>query len=178
SRRTAACGWKPLPAAARTASASTGPSTSPTRASASVSALPCRATWTRPCSTRHLPASARNWRASWLPTARAVATSSTSATASTSTLIRITPRPSSTRCTNFPRPGTSKDVDAGNPAAYAWVALGANLPRGAADPAATLRAVLPELQALATGPLLVSAFYESDPRDCPPGSPRYVNAVA
>ena len=69
-------------------------------------------------------------------------------------------------------------MDAGNPAAYAWVALGANLPRGAADPAATLRAVLPELQALATGPLLVSAFYESDPKDCPPGSPRYVNAVA
>lgn len=69
-------------------------------------------------------------------------------------------------------------MDAGNPAAYAWVALGANLPRGGADPAETLRAVLPELQALATGPLLVSAFYESDPKDCPPGSPRYVNAVA
>lgn len=69
-------------------------------------------------------------------------------------------------------------MDAGSLAAYAWVALGANLPRGGADPAATLRAVLPELQALAAGPLRVSSFYESDPKDCPPGSPRYVNAVA
>lgn len=60
---------------------------------------------------------------------------------------------------------------------FAFVALGANLPFGAGDPAATLRAVLPELQALSAQPLRVSPFVESDPKDCPPGSPRYVNAV-
>lgn len=61
---------------------------------------------------------------------------------------------------------------------YAWVALGANLPHGDGHPADTLHAVLPELQALSAAPLRVSAFYESDPKDCPRGSPRYVNAVA
>lgn len=60
----------------------------------------------------------------------------------------------------------------------AHVALGANLPFGGGDPAETLRAVLPELQRLSTVPLQVSPFYQSDPKDCPPGSPRYVNAVA
>ncbi|MGA0805418.1 MAG: 2-amino-4-hydroxy-6-hydroxymethyldihydropteridine diphosphokinase [Pseudohongiellaceae bacterium] len=60
----------------------------------------------------------------------------------------------------------------------AFVALGANLPFGGGDPAHTLRAVLPALQQLSAAPLRVSSFYESDPKDCPPGSPRYVNAVA
>jgi 2-amino-4-hydroxy-6-hydroxymethyldihydropteridine diphosphokinase len=60
---------------------------------------------------------------------------------------------------------------------FAWVALGANLPHGSDNPAATLRAVLPELQKLGNATLLASSFYVSDPKDCPPGSPRYVNAV-
>lgn len=60
---------------------------------------------------------------------------------------------------------------------FAFVALGANLPFGAGDPAATLQRVLPELQQLSAQPLLVSAFYESDPKDCPPGSPQYLNGV-
>lgn len=60
---------------------------------------------------------------------------------------------------------------------FAFVALGANLPFGAGDPADTLRSVLPELQKLSAQPLLVSAFYESDPKDCPPGSPQYLNGV-
>lgn len=59
----------------------------------------------------------------------------------------------------------------------AFVALGANLPFGGGDPADTLRAVLPALQQLSAAPLRVSSFYESDPKDCPPGSPRYINAV-
>jgi 2-amino-4-hydroxy-6-hydroxymethyldihydropteridine diphosphokinase len=60
---------------------------------------------------------------------------------------------------------------------FAFVALGANLPFGAGDPAATLQAVLPELQRLSLQPLLVSSLYESDPKDCPPGSPQYLNGV-
>jgi 2-amino-4-hydroxy-6-hydroxymethyldihydropteridine diphosphokinase len=63
------------------------------------------------------------------------------------------------------------------PSVFAFVALGANLPFGAGDPAATLQAVLPELQKLSLQPLLVSSFYESDPKDCPPGSPQYLNGV-
>jgi len=59
----------------------------------------------------------------------------------------------------------------------AFVALGANLPFGTAAPAATLQAVLPELARLSAAGLLVSPFYESQPKDCPPGSPLYVNAV-
>lgn len=60
---------------------------------------------------------------------------------------------------------------------FAFIALGANLPLHSGNPADTLRAVLPALQALSATPLLVSPFYESDPKDCPPGSPVYINAV-
>lgn len=61
---------------------------------------------------------------------------------------------------------------------YAFIGLGANLPSEAGDPVATLRAAIPQLQRLSDSKLLLSSFYESDPKDCPPGSPRYVNAVA
>jgi len=61
---------------------------------------------------------------------------------------------------------------------YAWIALGANLPFDGGDPSQTLRNILPELQNLSPRPLLVSSFYESEPKDCPPGSPCYVNAIA
>ena len=63
------------------------------------------------------------------------------------------------------------------PPVFAFVALGANLPFGAGDPSATLQAVLPALQRLSVLPLQVSRFYESDPKDCPPGSPQYLNGV-
>ena len=53
----------------------------------------------------------------------------------------------------------------------AFIGLGANLPYGTQDPASTLRAVLPALQQLSAVPLLISPFFESDPKDCPPGSP-------
>lgn len=72
---------------------------------------------------------------------------------------------------------TTPDALQATPRAFAFVALGANLPHGEGDPAATLRAVLPELQKLSRLPLLVSPFYESDPKDCPPGSPQYLNGV-
>lgn len=63
-------------------------------------------------------------------------------------------------------------------APLAIVALGANLPGAAGSPAQTLVAVLPALQALSDAPLLVSDIIETDPVDCPPGSPRFANAVA
>jgi 2-amino-4-hydroxy-6-hydroxymethyldihydropteridine diphosphokinase len=60
----------------------------------------------------------------------------------------------------------------------AIIGLGANLPSDAGEPAQTLRAVLPGLQALSTTPLVISAIIETEPDDCPPGSPRFANAVA
>lgn len=59
-----------------------------------------------------------------------------------------------------------------------FVALGANLVGAYGDPLATLEFALVELSALSAGALQVSPFYESDPKDCPAGSPMYVNAVA
>ena len=60
----------------------------------------------------------------------------------------------------------------------AVIGLGANLPSEAGEPADTLRAVVPELQKLSSTPLLMSAIIETEPDDCPPGSPRFANAVA
>lgn len=61
--------------------------------------------------------------------------------------------------------------------AHAFVALGANLPSDEGAPEETLRraiaALIPHSQHLP----VISGFYESDPKDCPPGSPQYVNAV-
>jgi 2-amino-4-hydroxy-6-hydroxymethyldihydropteridine diphosphokinase len=80
---------------------------------------------------------------------------------------------------NSRRPTTAEALgDTQGDSCSVWIALGANLAHGGDDPAATLCAVLPELQKLSTAPLRVSSFFESDPKDCPPGSPRYVNAVA
>jgi len=62
--------------------------------------------------------------------------------------------------------------------AHAFVGLGANMPAGSASPRATLEQALRALQQLSAAPLLQSSFYQSDPKDCPPGSPVYINAVA
>lgn len=59
----------------------------------------------------------------------------------------------------------------------AIVALGANLPGEGGGPADTLMAVLPALQALSESPIVVSGIIETEPEDCPPGSPRFANAV-
>lgn len=63
-------------------------------------------------------------------------------------------------------------------AGAAFVALGANLPRGTGSPADTLRRALVALAGLSREPVAASGFYRSAPKDCPPGSPDYVNAVA
>ncbi|MCX8154859.1 MAG: 2-amino-4-hydroxy-6-hydroxymethyldihydropteridine diphosphokinase [Verrucomicrobiae bacterium] len=54
------------------------------------------------------------------------------------------------------------------------VALGSNL----GDSEAILRAAARELQALAAGGFKLSSFYRTEPVDCPPGSPPFLNAVA
>jgi 2-amino-4-hydroxy-6-hydroxymethyldihydropteridine diphosphokinase len=61
---------------------------------------------------------------------------------------------------------------------FAFVALGANLALRHGDPLTILKAALTELASLSIDDLQVSSFYKSDPKDCPPDSPMYINAVA
>ncbi len=54
------------------------------------------------------------------------------------------------------------------------VSIGSNL----GDRMAALQAALDELSSIqTTGELLISGIYESEPVDCPPESPRFLNAV-
>lgn len=67
---------------------------------------------------------------------------------------------------------------AGEPFAQAtrpWVliALGANL----GEPAASVLAAMDRLEALAGGPIRRSSLLRSEPVDCPPGSPPFINAA-
>ena len=56
----------------------------------------------------------------------------------------------------------------------AFVALGSNL----GNPQANIRRALMVLRKFAAGAVLESSLWETTPLDCPPGSPRFVNAVA
>ena len=60
---------------------------------------------------------------------------------------------------------------------HAFVALGANLPFGEEHPVETLRRAMAALIPLSQHLPILSGIYESEPKDCPPGSPLYLNAV-
>ena len=55
----------------------------------------------------------------------------------------------------------------------AFVALGANL----GDARGTVIRAMRALEILSDGPLIRSALWETEPVDCPPASPKFVNAV-
>lgn len=55
----------------------------------------------------------------------------------------------------------------------AYVALGSNL----GSPRENVLRAMDRLQGLSDRPIIRSALYETEPVDCPPGSPRFVNAV-
>jgi 2-amino-4-hydroxy-6-hydroxymethyldihydropteridine diphosphokinase len=57
---------------------------------------------------------------------------------------------------------------------FAFVALGSNL----GDPTENVRRAMDRLQALSPAPLLRSSLWKSEPVDCPPGSPVFINAAA
>jgi 2-amino-4-hydroxy-6-hydroxymethyldihydropteridine diphosphokinase len=63
-------------------------------------------------------------------------------------------------------------------APLAIVGLGANLAGAIGGPTETLVATLSALQALSVSPVLASSIFETEPIDCPPGSPLFANAVA
>jgi 2-amino-4-hydroxy-6-hydroxymethyldihydropteridine diphosphokinase len=56
---------------------------------------------------------------------------------------------------------------------YAFIALGSNW----GDSQQLVSRAMGRLQQLSDQPLLRSSFCESEPVDCPPGSPRFINAV-
>jgi 2-amino-4-hydroxy-6-hydroxymethyldihydropteridine diphosphokinase len=58
--------------------------------------------------------------------------------------------------------------------ALAFVALGSNL----GDSARLIAEALAALQRVSNEPILKSSLWETSPVDCPPGSPKFVNAVA
>ena len=59
------------------------------------------------------------------------------------------------------------------PGQLAYVALGSNL----GSPRETVLRAMDRLREFSDRPILSSSLYESDPVDCPPGSPNFVNAV-
>lgn len=60
-----------------------------------------------------------------------------------------------------------------SPASLAFIALGSNL----GDSPAILRAAIARMQALSAAPLLKSSLWQTSPVDCPPGSPKFLNAM-
>jgi len=59
------------------------------------------------------------------------------------------------------------------PGQLAYVALGSNL----GLPRETVLRAMDRLQEFSDAPVVRSSLYETDPMDCPPGSPKFVNAV-
>ena len=60
---------------------------------------------------------------------------------------------------------------------HAFVALGANLPSDIGSPEDTLRRAMAALIPLSQHLPVISGIYESEPKDTPPDSPLYLNAV-
>lgn len=60
----------------------------------------------------------------------------------------------------------------------AIVSLGANLPSRFGPARATLTRAAEHLSALSAWPVVLSPIIETEPVDCPPGSPPFCNAVA
>lgn len=59
------------------------------------------------------------------------------------------------------------------PRQLAFVALGSNL----GSPRETVLQAMDRLQELSEQPITRSSLYETEPVDCPPGSPKFVNAL-
>jgi len=59
------------------------------------------------------------------------------------------------------------------PGQLAYIALGSNL----GSPRETVLRVMDRLREFSREPVVRSSLYETDPVDCPPGSPRFANAV-
>lgn len=63
-------------------------------------------------------------------------------------------------------------------APLAFIGIGSNLAMRQDEPVQVLQRALAALALLTDYPVIVSSFWESAPLDCPPESPRFINAVA
>src|SRR5690606_32762436 len=59
-----------------------------------------------------------------------------------------------------------------------FIGLGSNLESASGSSLDTVLAAAQRLASLSAEPVLLSSLWETTPVDCPPGSPRFVNAVA
>lgn len=59
-----------------------------------------------------------------------------------------------------------------------FVSLGANLPAPASGPEVTVLRAFEALAALSCSGLIVSSLWQTEPLECPAGSPLFINAVA
>lgn len=60
---------------------------------------------------------------------------------------------------------------------YAFISLGANLNSSIGGPEVTIKRAISLLAELSSAPLLISSLHKTEPLDCPPDSPPYINAV-
>ena len=74
-------------------------------------------------------------------------------------------------------PSSTTADQAGDFRAHAFIALGANMPSVLGTPAATVLAAMDEIANWSDQPLLRSSLWSSEPVDCPPDSPRFINAA-
>lgn len=61
---------------------------------------------------------------------------------------------------------------------FVLISLGTNLPLGDRTPGQTLSMAIDRIADLSDYPLVVSPVLETEPVDCPPGSPPYLNTLA
>lgn len=71
-----------------------------------------------------------------------------------------------------------EDVPALAGADLAFIGIGSNLATSQGQPVQLLKQAFEALANLSDLPIVVSSMWDSTPLDCPPGSPRFVNAVA
>lgn len=59
----------------------------------------------------------------------------------------------------------------------AVVSLGSNIPYENQSVTAVIGAAIVALESLSLAPLLISSYYQTEPLDCPPGTPDFINAI-
>jgi 2-amino-4-hydroxy-6-hydroxymethyldihydropteridine diphosphokinase len=74
--------------------------------------------------------------------------------------------------------GTLAELEAAASEPICFVSIGANLPGAAGGPQSSVLAAFTALASLSRSGLIVSSLWQTTPLDCPPDSPRFVNAVA
>ncbi|MGJ8688360.1 MAG: 2-amino-4-hydroxy-6-hydroxymethyldihydropteridine diphosphokinase [Gammaproteobacteria bacterium] len=70
------------------------------------------------------------------------------------------------------------DISALDGQPLAYIGIGSNLGSDSTNPQQILEQAFEALKSLSASPIGVSSLWESQPIDCPPGSPLFINAVA